>query len=92
MVDAHCFRPQDFLLAALASLLFSKIFWLPSLENETCRSYETCDFDFFSLNRSVYLSLNVLLLCFLVFTVALMLWVSLSPASHPAAGACLGAR
>lgn len=47
VVDAHCFRPQDFLLAALASLLFSKIFWLPSLENETCRSCETCDYDFF---------------------------------------------
>lgn len=47
VVDAYCFRSQDFLLTALASLLFSKILWLPSPKNETCRSSETCDYDFF---------------------------------------------
>lgn len=83
---------QDFLLAALASLLFSKILWLPSPGNENCRSSETCDYGFFSLNHTIYLSLNILFLCFLIFMVAAMPWVSIPPGSHPAAGACLGAR
>lgn len=90
--DAYCFGSQDFLPAALASLLFSKILLLPSPGNETCRSSETCDYDFFSLNHAVYLSLNVLFLCFLIFMVAAMHWVSVPTASHPAAGACLSAR
>lgn len=90
--DAYCFGSQDFLLAALASLLFSKILLLPSPGNETCRRSETCDYDFFSLNHAVYLSLNVLFLCFLIFMVAAMHWVSVPTASHPAAGACLSAR
>lgn len=78
--DAYCFGSQDFLPAALASLLFSKILLLPSPGNETCRSSETCDYDFFSLNHAVYLSLNVLFLCFLIFMVAAMHWVSVPTA------------
>lgn len=42
---------------------------------------------FFSLSHSVYLSLNVLVFCFLIFLVAASHWVLLSPTSHLAAGA-----
>lgn len=90
--DAHCFRSQDFLPAALASLLFSKALWLPLPEIETCRSSETCDYGFFSPNHSIYLPLNVLFIYFLIFMVAATPWVSVPPGSHPAARACLGAR
>lgn len=75
--------------AALASLLFSKILWLPSLENETCRSPETSDYDFFFILIHSVFVLKCFVYLFSDFCVAVMHWVSVPPASHPAAGACL---